>query len=183
MYYVIHISKGNSERKRNIVCMSKKIGQHINIFEGTVGGVSGCYHSHVNLISKLQNREGYSVVLEDDFLPPANFHSKIKKVIERLGDTPFDMVYLGNLDGNHGIHYKDDIYRVDKKRLLTGTHAYIINNRSCKKISILLKKRMKHPVDIEFHNLMKEDLIKGYVLWPSIVFQQPRKLKSTISSI
>ncbi|BAT22119.1 hypothetical protein AR679_gp093 [Yellowstone lake phycodnavirus 1] len=188
-YHVIHVP-GNDERSKNIQEMEKVLGQKINIFSGEVGtkhphlklkGVHGCYKSHLNLLSKLREHK-FAVIFEDDFLIRRDLHHKIKSIIRKLRNKNFDMVYLGNLDNNHGEHFRGDLYKVDKKKLLTGTHAYIVNTSSCQKIISLLKSRMKKAIDLELHDLMCEDLVTAYVVWPYLVNQQPDKLKSTISS-
>ena len=93
----------------NIHEMEKRIGYALNIFkasgpsvlEGFKPGEVGCYQSHMRLIDTPKNTE-YSVIFEDDFLVQPGFHTKVQKIVQDAGD--FDILYLGNLDGNHAEH-------------------------------------------------------------------------------
>jgi hypothetical protein len=42
----------------------------------------------------------------------------VQKIVQDAGD--FDILYLGNLDGNHAEHVNGDVYKVNTNKYLTG---------------------------------------------------------------
>ena len=172
-YHVIHLSH-RMDRMNNIREMEKRIGQTINIFkasgpsvlEGFKPGEVGCYESHMRIMGTHKNTE-YSVIFEDDFVVQPGFHSKVEKIIQDAGD--FDILYLGNLDGNHAERVKDDVYKVDTTRYLTGMHCYVVKNENAWNITSKLE--YKKAIDLELPDLIKTGDVNGLVVWPSIVGQ------------
>jgi GR25 family glycosyltransferase involved in LPS biosynthesis len=161
--------------------MEKLIGQKVNIFkaigpsvlEGFKPGEVGCYKSHMNLIGLPKNTK-YSVIFEDDFVIQHGFHSKVQKIIQDAGD--FDILYLGNLDGNHSERVKGDVYKVDTSGYLTGMHGYVIKNENAWKI--ISKLKYKKVIDIELPELINIGDVDGLVVWPSIVGQDSKLVSS-----
>jgi len=180
-YHVIHLSH-RTDRMNNIHEMEKRIGQTINIFkasgpsvvEGFKPGEVGCYQSHMRIMDTPKKTK-YSVIFEDDFIVQPGFHSKVRKIIQDAGD--FDILYLGNLDGNHTERVKGDVYKVDTTRYLTGMHGYVIKNENAWKITSKLE--YKKAIDLELPDLFKTGDVNGLVVWPPIVGQN----SSLISSI
>jgi GR25 family glycosyltransferase involved in LPS biosynthesis len=162
--------------------MEKRIGHTLNIFkasgpsvlEGWKPGEVGCYQSHMRILSTPRHTE-YSVIFEDDFVVQPGFHSSVEKIIRDAGD--FDILYLGNLDGNHAERVKGDVYKADTTRYLTGMHGYVIKNENAWKITSKLQ--YKKPIDLELPDLIKTGDVNGLVVWPSIVSQHSG-LKSSI---
>jgi GR25 family glycosyltransferase involved in LPS biosynthesis len=161
--------------------MEKRIGHTINIFkasgpmvrEGFKPGEVGCYLSHMRILDAPKDTE-YSVILEDDFVVQSGFHDKVQRLIRDAGD--FDILYLGNLDGNHGERVKGDVYRVNPNKYLTGTHAYVVKNENAWKITSKLG--YKKAIDLELMDLIKSKRINGLVVWPSIVSQNSKLMSS-----
>jgi GR25 family glycosyltransferase involved in LPS biosynthesis len=116
----------------------------------------------------------YSVIFEDDFIVEPGFHSKVRKIIQDAGD--FDILYLGNLDGNHAERVKGDVYKVDTTRYLTGMHGYVVKNENAWKITSKLK--YKKAIDLELPDLFKTGDVDGLVVWPSIVGQNSKLVSS-----
>ena len=180
-YHVIHLSH-RTDRMNNIHEMEKRIGQTINIFkasgpsvvDGFKPGEVGCYQSHMRLLDAPKNTE-YSIIFEDDFMVQPGFHSKVQKIIQDAGE--FDILYLGNLDGNHAELVNGDVYKVDTTRYLTGMHGYVIKNENAWKITSKLE--YKKVIDLELPDLIKTGDVNGLVVWPSIVMQN----SSLVSSI
>ena len=180
-YHVIHLSH-RTDRMNNIHEMEKRIGYALNIFkasgpsvlEGFKPGEVGCYQSHVRLIDTPKNTE-YSVIFEDDFLVQPGFHTKVQKIVQDAGD--FDILYLGNLDGNHAEHVNGDVYKVNTDKYLTGMHGYVVKNENAWKITSKLN--YKKAIDLELPDLIKTGDVNGVVVWPSIVSQN----SSLVSSI
>jgi len=180
-YHVIHLSH-RTDRMNHVREMEKRIGHTLNIFkasgpsvlEGWKPGEVGCYQSHMRILSTPRHTE-YSVIFEDDFVIQPGFHTKVQKIIQDAGD--FDILYLGNLDGNHAVHVKGDVYKADTTRYLTGMHGYVIKNENAWKITSKLQ--YKKPIDLELPDLIKTGDVNGLVVWPSIVSQHSG-LKSSI---
>ena len=180
-YHVIHLSH-RTDRMNNIREMEKRIGQRINIFkasgpsvlDGFTPGEVGCYHSHMRIMDSPKSTE-YSVIFEDDFMVQPGFHSKVQKIVQDAGD--FDILYLGNLDGNHAELVNGDVYKVDTTRYLTGMHGYVIKNENAWKITSKLE--YKKAIDLELPDLINTGHVDGLVVWPSIVGQN----SSLVSSI
>lgn len=180
-YHVIHLSH-RTDRMNNIHEMENRIGHTINIFkasgpsvlEGFKPGEVGCYQSHMKLVNTPKTTE-YSVIFEDDFVVQPGFHSKVQKIIQDAGD--FDILYLGNLDGNHAERVKGEVYRVNANKYLTGMHGYVVKNENAWKITSKLE--YKKAIDLELPDLIKTGDVNGLVVWPSIVGQN----SSLVSSI
>jgi GR25 family glycosyltransferase involved in LPS biosynthesis len=138
----------------------------------------GCYLSHLLLIKSLLNTEYlYTLIFEDDFLILNNdFNNKLNNILDKITDD-FDILYIGNLNNNHGNNYKDEIYEIDINNYLTGTHAYIINNININKIyeNILT---IDLAIDNKYTNLIISGKIKAYIIYPVIV--SISNIKSTI---
>jgi GR25 family glycosyltransferase involved in LPS biosynthesis len=162
--------------------MEKRIGHTLNIFrasgpsvlKGFTPGEVGCYQSHVRLLDEPKDTE-YSVIFEDDFVVQPGFHSRVEKIIRDAGD--FDILYLGNLDGNHAERIKGNVYKVNTEKYLTGTHGYVVKNENAWKITSKLQ--YKKAIDLELADLIKSGDVNGLVVWPSIVSQN-KKLVSSI---
>ncbi len=140
-------------------------------------GEVGCYLSHRNIIDKIRKEKDsskYSIIFEDDFKVNTNdLYSSVHKIIDSLNQEKrdFDMIYLGNLNHNHAEKIKDDIYELNKKQDLWGTHGYLIKNESSDKIYYLIQKIIK-PIDNIYQDLLYQDKLKGYVIFPTIINQE-----------
>jgi GR25 family glycosyltransferase involved in LPS biosynthesis len=204
-YYVIHLKDSSPERKENILNNQEILGKKINMFDAVYGkhvdlnnlktfdrninfnfnyeyiAEVGCYLSHLMLIKKsMENKKKYTVIFEDDFvLEDKNIHDKIEKIIYNVKD--FDIIYLGNLNDNYDINKKisENIYEKNNNISLIGTHAYIINNKNINKFYNYLT-NIDKPIDRKFEQIINENIIKGYVHYPSLVSQDNIKFKSEI---
>jgi len=191
-YQVIHMSE-NTDRNENITKMSKYINQNINIFEAVKGknvnlkklynfdekinfnfyyktkGEIGCYLSHLMLLKKLKNSNyKYCLILEDDFkIDDTNFHNNIIKLINNIDDE-FDLLFIGNLNNNHGKHYKDNIYFINPNEYMWGTHGYIINISNINKIYNELL-NIDLAIDNKYKKLIDNKILKGFVIYPILV--------------
>lgn len=194
-YYVIHM-KDNINKKENILKNQTKLGHEIKIFDAIVGknvdmnnlqifdnnlvnnfnytyiGEVGCYLSHFMLVKSLIDKpNGYTVIFEDDLkIISDNLQDDIQKALMLLNDN-FDVLYLGNENNNHGKHYNDNIYYIDKDTNLWGLHAYIINNKNAKKIYNKLL-NMNLEIDNKYKMLFDNHELNGFVLYPNLVTQQ-----------
>jgi len=198
-YYVIH-ERSNQERTKNIELQQAKLGKPIHIFDAIMGkdmdtnqlsrfdeklhnmkkgqrpNVIGCYLSHFMLIKSLLNRtEGYTIIFENDFkIVTDNLDKQIQHILQII-DKDFDLLYFGNLNDSHSQLYKENIY--DIKDVITGNHAYLINNRNIQKIyNVLLT--MDEAVDWKYSNSMQKNELRGFAIYPVLVVQNG--MESTI---
>ena len=198
-YYVIH-ERSNQERTKNIEEQEKKLGKPIRIFDAIMGkdldinqlskfdeklqnkkkgqrnNVIGCYLSHFMLVKSLLNHtEGYTVIFENDFkIVTENLDEQIQHTLKII-DKDFDLLYFGNLNDSHSQLYKENIY--DIKDVITGNHAYLINNRNIQKIyNVLLT--MDEAVDWKYSNSMQKNELRGFAIYPILVVQNG--MESTI---
>lgn len=188
-YHVIHMSN-NKKRYDNINLMTNKINTKINIFEAIKGSEItnildydaninfnfkynhinevGCYLSHLLLIKSLINSNSkYTIIFEDDFnIKNNSFNNEVNNILDNIDD--FDILYLGNLNNNHGNNYKNNIYYINKDEKLWGTHAYIINNKNAYKIYNNLL-NLDLAIDNKYKYLIDNNLLNGYVIYPILV--------------
>lgn len=188
-YYVIHMST-NKKRSDNISLMSNKISNRINIFEAIKGSEInnildydaninfnfrynhinevGCYLSHLLLIKSLINSNyKYTIIFEDDFnIKINNFENEVNNILSNIND--FDILYLGNLNDNHGNNYKNNIYYINKNTHLWGTHAYMVNNKNAFKIYNNLL-NLDLAIDNKYKYLIDNNFLNGYVINPTLV--------------
>lgn len=132
----------------------------------------GCYLSHYNIYKKiLENQNSkYTIIFEDDFqIKSDNLMKDVKKALDSINED-FDMLYLGNHDNNKGELFKNNIYRIDFNNRLTGTHAYVINNKNIQKI-VDETKFVDAAIDWKIFNLSKEKKLNVFVIYPTIVDQ------------
>ena len=198
------ITLGNKERLENIELQQKKINNKIDIFPAVNGKKSdinelkkkynikneklrmseiGCYLSHLNIYKKIKkdNKKGYTIIFEDDFVVKSdNLLYEVKKIITILNNKniDFDFIFLGNLRNNHGKNIQDNIYNIDNANNLYGTHGYIVNNKNIDKI-IDKTKKIDRPIDIIIQDLTYKKILTTIVISPNLIVQN-NKIKSTI---
>jgi len=121
----------------------------------------------------------FSIIFEDDVMFDNNMDSKILEILNDI-DLDFDILYLGNLENNHGEKYKNNIFYVNSKNYLTGMHAYIINNKNINKIyTNLLEINMA--IDNKYKYLIDNKKLTAFVIYPSIAGQNNFEYKSTVN--
>lgn len=139
----------------------------------------GCYLSHLLLIKSLINTKyKYSIIFEDDFkITKDNYHWDIVEILNNVNKPcteendkrcDFDILFLGNLNNNHGDKHHHNIYKINDKQYLWGTHAYIINNSSIDKIynNLLI---LDLAIDNKFKNLIDNKNLNGLVIYPIVI--------------
>ena len=122
----------------------------------------------------LKNKYDYTIIFEDDLkvLTP-NLYRDVEKILDDLNsiqNNDFDIIFLGNLKNNHGDKIINNIYTIDKNNDLWGTQSYLINNKSTNKILKNIQKIDK-PIDVKYQDLLKENKLKGYIIYPILVTQ------------
>jgi hypothetical protein len=95
-----------------------------------------------------------------------------------ITNNDFDLLYLGNLNDNHGELIVDNIYKANDNQQLFGTHCYLVNNKNIDKI-IDSTKIIDYAIDAKIHILSKKKELNVLVVYPVIATQGG----STYSSI
>jgi GR25 family glycosyltransferase involved in LPS biosynthesis len=134
----------------------------------------GCYLSHFGVYEKIKenNKSGYTIIFEDDFIvEDENIIETTKNSIRQLKNKghDFDMLFLGNIDNTHGENIVDNLYFA--KNPLIGAHGYVINNNKIDKIIKNIGKTPDTPIDLKIDELLKNLLLNIIVFYPSIVNQ------------
>ena len=145
----------------------------------------GCYLSHLNIYKKIKkdNKNGYTLIFEDDFLINSpDLKDDIRKSIDKLNNKniDFDYLYLGSNKINYGEHIIDNLYYVNPKQHLFGTHAYVINNKKIDKIIDNIK-LIRRPIDVAIHDLSNNHIFTIIIMYPYTVIQNS-SFKSTVAN-
>lgn len=149
--------------------------------------VIGCYMSHLNILKKIKDSKesGYTIIFEDDFdIVIPNFLDEVHNILTKLDNKKqdFDLIFLGNLNNNKGEQIIDNIYKIDGKENLWGTHGYLVNNSNIDKILEKIK-IIDMPIDNKYETLGKNSELNIYVINPTIVNQSFNKLPSNINDL
>jgi GR25 family glycosyltransferase involved in LPS biosynthesis len=194
-FYVITL--GKTERLNNIHFQNTKLGENLiitnavnglflnqnqllqngelsqNFYDGTSikrNKEIGCYKSHFNIYNSINKNKKYSIILEDDFnIISVNIKEQLQKLMNDLDNMDFDIIFLGNtFKNNTDTPFKNNIYNIDKNKFTIGTYAYLINNKNISKL-INLTKNIDSPIDNKIDTLIKNDLIKAFVVIPNLI--------------
>ena len=167
--------------KNNILDKNHKLSENINHAKREIG----CYLSHYNIYKKIkkENKKGYTIIFEDDFIVNSpNLKDDIRKSIDKLNrkSIDFDFLFLGSNQINYGENIIDNLYYVNPKQNLYGTHAYVINNKNIDKIIDKIK-IIKHQIDIIIQDLSKNNIFNTVIMYPYTVIQN-KSFKSTVDN-
>lgn len=165
-------SNWNTHRYRS--ANTKKGKKHV------MSGEIGCYMSHLNLLKDIYESDfdGWTVIFEDDLLINKDFKTEINKILQNI-DENIDFIYIGSLNQdncNRGV-FKDNLCYIDNP---WGTHAYMVNKRSAKKIYKLIK-FIDREIDIKYRDLIHENKINGLIVIPTLVRQNNETTISVIN--
>lgn len=100
-----------------------------------------CFLSHINsLKSVLKNNESYAIILEDDVLLDNNLITKLSIIRKELPHD-FDILFLGGTRVC-GKKYSKNLIKQKQinKDCNAGAFAYLVSNKSCRKILELIYK-------------------------------------------
>jgi GR25 family glycosyltransferase involved in LPS biosynthesis len=168
---------------KNQVEYVKSFDEKLNIdndFEFYLAGQIGCFLSHFKIIEKIMHEKKkhcdnneYSVIFEDDVIFEINIHDKIIKIIydlDIIANQDFDILFLGNITGNHGRKLINDIYFMDPNANCWGTHALLIKNKNIEKIYNNLC-NIFCEIDRHYAHCIVNTKLKGLFLYPCVCFQ------------
>ena len=207
------ITLGKEERLQNIKNQEDKINKKINIFNGINGlklnlddlikknilsdnhNLSknenhakreiGCYLSHLSIYKKIKkaNKDGYTIIFEDDFLINSdNLLEEVKKSIQTLNDKNinFDFLFLGNTTNNYGENITDNLYKLDNNNNLYGLYGYLVNNKNIDKI-IEKTSKIDRPIDNMIQDLSYENIFNTIIIKPNLINHE-YSFKSTVKN-
>lgn len=147
------------------ILMSEKTGTRMHHYDLTRGAV-GCYLSHLSIYKNIiEKNMKYGIIFEDDAIIANDFY---KRLLYGLNVVPknWDIFLLGV------ICLKCDVGKeyINIKRFW-GTHGYIVNNQSAKKLLEYLDKPLSKQIDADMSLLIKKGIINVYAINPVIVVQ------------
>lgn len=143
----------------------------------------GCYLSHLSIYKKIKkaNKDGYTIIFEDDFLINSdNLLEEVKKSIQILNDKNinFDFLFLGNTTNNYGENITDNLYKLDNNNNLYGLYGYLVNNKNIDKI-IEKTSKIDRPIDNMIQDLSYENIFNTIMLNPHLINHE-YSFKSTV---
>ena len=207
------ITLGKEERLQNIKNQEDKINKKINIFNGInvlklnlddlikknilsdnhnlsknenhAKREIGCYLSHLSIYKKIKkaNKDGYTIIFEDDFLINSdNLLEEVKKSIQTLNDKNinFDFLFLGNTTNNYGENITDNLYKLDNNNNLYGLYGYLVNNKNIDKI-IEKTSKIDRPIDNMIQDLSYENIFNTIIIKPHLINHE-YSFKSTVKN-
>jgi len=148
--------------------------------------VIGCFMSHVKTYQTIKAygpKNGYSVLLEDDFtiLPEIdNIEDRLSEMIRDLDGHDFDLLFLENSSGNRGEEKKKGVCLVEEDKPIYGNMALLIKNKSIDKL-INESKIIKDPIDVVISKAIKEKRLIAYTACPFLF--NSRNEVSTINDV
>lgn len=113
-------------------------------------GVAGCWLAHTGVIKSITEREGYTVVLEDDFICHPHFFERAN---EMIGNFSYDFdVALFDTGGEGPVaadKVADRIYKTNNisHPIYRGAHCLFINNKNIDKILLAINESPIHDYD------------------------------------
>lgn len=148
--------------------------------EKTMRGEVGCYMSHLKLLEKIAEDpyDGWTIIFEDDIDLEPDFQERLLKQLPYLKEE-VDMVYVGSLNQPTCEDEKRrgaDLCEVGNP---WGTHAYMVNRNSAKKIRDLIG-YIDREIDIKYVTLIKEGKIDAFVVVPTLVKQNMDEFASML---
>jgi GR25 family glycosyltransferase involved in LPS biosynthesis len=122
-------------------------------------GEVGCYLSHVHYFKKALNSEIPVLVIEDDIKINKDILKKIDAVLKKA-PKDYEILHIG-----FSYHESFDVnYKVERAKLVYGTHAYIINPKNIDENKVNNLFPLKEPIDMTLPKVFK-----SYIVWPRIV--------------
>lgn len=160
----------------------------------------GCAMSHINVWKNIiDDKQEYSLVLEDDAELVDNFKDKLDYLINNKIPEDFDIVYLGCggcCDINQEYSYidrflllfnKTNTYKVINENVFVpefpvGLHGYLISNNGAKYLyNKFNETKIQTHIDFQIAKNHLPD-IKVYSVEPKLVFQEALPMDSNIAS-
>jgi len=161
-----------------------------HIFRPKNIGQIGCFLSHLLLFrSCIDSPYSYTVVFEDDFdlIDGTETHARLVRILNQLQtiNPDFGILMLGTIGDpafSDPLNTEQDlfVFNPDPQLVVYGTHGYVVNNR---KASLIYNNLLtiKQTIDCQMFDLIRENIISGYVVKPMMVQQNWYKYGTTIS--
>lgn len=128
----------DAENNSHEECVKNGFDEYLlSASEDRRNGVAGCWIAHAGALKSIEDREGFSVILEDDFAFKADFFDIALDLISRL-DGDFDVVCFDCIESDSC--FSDEVFpglfRTHGKSFpfYRGSHCLFVNNRRVPKI-------------------------------------------------
>lgn len=159
-------------------------------------GQWGCWLSHLSIIEhhSIINNDEPLLILEDD----CGFSEDLNIAMDLINDykEDWDIIYLDatfvEVDDMFSINEilmnmencKPKIYDINRKTTIYGTHGYILNPLSIKKVLDLLKANIFTglPIDNVFCALINEGALNAKIILPLLIYPSDHNNKSEITT-
>ncbi len=129
-------------------------------------GEMGCYLSHLQCLEiAKQNKNGHTLIMEDDLIFSDNFSEMLPLYLEQLDkDDCWDVFYFYNTSNNIFN------FRIIKDIPTKAAHFFLINKKSTDFIYELIRRR-EVSIDGSLYSFAKSGLIKMYSAGQQLVCQ------------
>jgi GR25 family glycosyltransferase involved in LPS biosynthesis len=122
-------------------------------------GEIGCYLSHVHFFKKALESDVPVLVIEDDIKINNDILQKIDTVLKKA-PPDYEILHIG-----FSYHESFNVdYKVERAKLVYGTHGYIINPKNIDETKIAKLFPIKKPIDMTLPTIFK-----SYIVWPRII--------------
>ena len=137
----------------------------------------GCFKSHIEAIKLSLSYDTHIHILEDDIFFSKVFLQVVEHFIKSIDEQSWDIFFTSFTVPIYKPYYqfflKYDIEKINffnmSNMLLTGAHSYIINKNSKQNIIDKLEKyNFQIPVDLALRELINNNELKAYSLYPFI---------------
>ena len=129
-----------------------------------------CSLSHVfaiNLASSMNYKN--ILVIEDDAVLCEDFVERLS-ILENEIPNDWEHIYLGGMIWENFISSKRRASHIYESTVVSGTHAYILNQNSYTKVTDYIS-RLENNVDGMMTNIIQEKLLKSYMFIPFFAYQ------------
>lgn len=125
------------------------IAPYLSVQPNRFRGVLGLWIANSKAMEDVGDRDGITVVLEDDFVCKSNFFDTACRMVRKF-DRPFDIIMFDCMGEPREAHkITENVYRSDGETFPTywGSHVLFVNNQSIPKI--LETKQRFNAMDID----------------------------------
>lgn len=131
----------------------------------------GCYLSHYGVYKMIEtngNKNGYTVVLEDDVkITSEDIDSIIRNTLLKMKEESmdFDILYIEQVSNNMGEKVLPNVCKFDKTKEIYGMQSYLVKNANVGRI-IENTKTIDTPIDHKIFDAYREGKLNLYTFCP-----------------
>jgi GR25 family glycosyltransferase involved in LPS biosynthesis len=211
IYYYINLDNANLRKSvmENSIALSSipfirheaaKGDQDENKNNNLTNGQWGCFLSHLQILNLNVHSNNNILILEDDSKFNKDLHLA-NDLISSLENNSWDLIYLDativeiydymliskfiyyNINNSNKL--SPSLLNIEKNQTIFGTHGYIINKNSIKKVTNLLtcNYNSNMPIDNIFCKAIQDGLLNAKILLPTLVSPSTETLNSQINNV